>query len=89
MQGSITQLHSEIKALTERGDQNFAFLNMRIDSVQTSVYWCFAAMSIMIALVTFSPAIGGFIKNLRRPQITMDDVEKAIDAAIKRASTSV
>ena len=84
-----TQLRSNIKALSERVDQNFAFLNMRIDSLQTSVYWIFAAMSIIIALVTFLPAIGKFLKNLHQPQITMDDVEKAIDAAIKRTSASV
>ena len=86
--GINSRLEGKIEALTQRVDQNFAFLNMSIDGVQTSVYWGFAALSIIIAFITFFPAIGDFLKNFRKPLITREEVETMINSAFAKRSNS-
>ena len=60
-------------------------LDAKIDSVQTTVYWTFGAITIIIGLVTFVPAIQEFFKTIfrRPPSFTMEDVKRAIDDALK------
>ena len=76
------QFHNEIRVLDTRIDA----VNTRIDSLQTTVYWGFALMGLILAFTTFAPALLEFVKSLRRPSVTMEDVERAIAAAIGQAS---
>lgn len=87
--GDIAQLRSEVKVLAERGDQNFAFLNARIDGVQHSVYWCFATTAILIGLMTFYPMFLDSLRRLRKPQVTLDQVQELINAALEKGAPRV
>ena len=76
------RIEGKIEALTQRVDQNFAFLNMRIESVQTSVYWGLAIMGLILAFATFIPSVLEFLKNLRRPSLTVEDVKLLISETL-------
>ena len=76
----ITQLRTETRALDTRIDS----VNTRIDSVQTSVYWGFALMGLILAFTTFAPAFLEFLKGLRRPFATFEDVERIVNAALRQ-----
>ncbi len=43
-------------------------------------------MGFVLAFTTFAPALMEFVKGLRKPSVTMEDVEKAVAAAIGRLS---
>lgn len=77
---SRTELKAEIKMLDERINS----VNARVDSVQTTVYWGFTVLTLFLALTTFAPALLEFIKGLRKPQLTAEDVQNIIDAAISK-----
>ena len=76
-----TRLEAKIEVLGTRIDA----LDTRIDSVQTTVYWGFALMGLILAFTTFAPALLEFVKSLRRPSFTLADVENMISAAIRQA----
>ena len=66
-----------------------------IAHLQTSVYWGFAIVAIVIALVglvaTLAPAFMSLAKNLKdeKPYITSEQVQDMIDRAIARAFSSI
>ena len=81
MDKNMTEIKGEIRALDTRIDA----VNMRIDSVQTTVYWGFALMGLILAFTTFAPALLEFVKGLRKPTVIMDEVERMINTAIAQA----
>ena len=81
MEKNMTEIKGEIRALDTRIDA----VNMRIDSVQTTVYWGFALMGLILAFTTFAPALLEFVKGIRKPTVIMDEVERMINAAIAQA----
>ncbi|MBR1671439.1 MAG: hypothetical protein IJ702_00785 [Fretibacterium sp.] len=81
MKGEVDGLRAEIKMVDERVNS----VNARIDSVQTTVYWGFAIMGLILAFTPFAPALLEFVKGLRRPSFTLTDVERMINAAINQA----
>ena len=70
-----SELRSEIRMLDTRVDA----LGSRIETVQTTVYWGFAIIAIVLA---FLPTIQDWRKMFHKPAVTMEDVERAISAAI-------
>ena len=82
LHNEIGGLRAEIRVVDERVNS----VNARIDSVQNTVYWGFALMGLILAFTTFAPALAEFVKNIRKPAVTMEDVEKAIAAAIRQSS---
>ena len=81
MEKNMTELKGEIRALDTRIDA----VNMRVDSVQITVYWGFALMGLILAFTTFAPALLEFVKGLRKPTVILDEVERMINAAIAQA----
>ena len=81
MKEEIGGLRAEIRMVDERVNS----VNARVDSVQTTVYWGFAIMGLILAFTTFTPVLLEFVKGLRRPSFTLADVEQRIDAAIAKA----
>ena len=65
MDKNMTEIKGEIRALDTRIDA----VNMRVDSVQTTVYWGFALMGLILAFTTFAPAPLEFVKGLRKPTV--------------------
>ena len=93
MKADNEKLRSELKAeiLEVKGSINVLKTRMdgmdtRIGDLQSNVSWIFAAMSLLIAVIAFSPALADLFKKFRKPQLTMEDVENAIDIAIKKAT---
>ena len=78
MKEEVSSLRTEIRVLDTRMDG----LASRIDGVQTTVYWGFAILAIVIA---FLPTIQDRLKGFHRPSFTLDDVQQRIDAAIAKA----
>ena len=71
----IGSLRTEIMIVDERVNS----VNTRIDGVQTTICWGFAIVAIVLA---FLPTIQDWRKMFRKPPVTMEDVERAIAAAM-------
>ena len=87
MQESNSQLRSEIRVL----DTRIEALNTRIDSVQTTVYWGFALMGIVVAMlgffITFAPSIWGILRRRRRAALSkkeMENIENLVNASLDK-----
>ena len=83
MNTAISDLRSEMKVLDSRIDG----LNMRVDALQTTVYWGFALMGLILAFAVLVPSLLDFFKGLRKPSLTAEDVERMISAALRREAT--
>ena len=57
----IESVKSDVKAL-----------NVRVGSLETVVYWGLALIGIILA----APSLSEFLKSLRKPSLTAEDVEK-------------
>jgi len=68
MRENNTRLEARIEVVNTRIDA----MSARIDSVQTTVYWGFALMGLILAFTTFAPALLEFVKGLRRPAVVLD-----------------
>ena len=82
---NITKLEAKIEVQSTRIDA----LNMRIESVQTSVYWGLAIMGLILAFATFIPSILDFLRNLRRPSLTTEDVKLLISEILNSKEAKV
>lgn len=87
-QNEVSEIHSEIRTL-----QNDV-TSLKSDNVhlQTSIYWGFAIIAIVIALVGFTvslaPAFLEFLKN-KKTYATVEQVQEIVDRAIARAFSSI
>ncbi|MBR1602168.1 MAG: hypothetical protein IJ667_01870 [Synergistaceae bacterium] len=80
----MTQLRGEIKEeiLDIRGD--IKAINARIDGLQNGVYWGFAVLGVLLAFATFAPSFVEFIRSLRKPQISTENIQAMINEAITK-----
>ena len=83
------QLRSEIKqdvqAINARIDATNARLdvtNARLDDLYTMVYWGLALMGIFVGLIAFTPAFVNMFQNIRKPSVTLEQVERLIEAKL-------
>ena len=53
----------------------------RIDDLKTIVYWGLSILGLMIGFAIFGPSFGEFLRNLRKPSITLEDVQRLIAEA--------
>ena len=86
IQSVKTELHSEIQEVKNELQTEIQGLSSKIDvldertrGTERTVYWGLAFFGIFIVLVSFAPGIAEFIKTLRKPQLTIEDVEKIFD----------
>ena len=95
----IDQLDQKFEAkfdqLANRLEDRIAIVNTRIDdlharisSVQMSVYFGFTMLmlALLVMFIVFAPSIADFLKNLRKPSVSFEDVERLINQAIKPKS---
>ena len=82
MKADNEKLRSELKTEIRMLDTRVDALGSRIDTVQTTVYWGFAIIAIVLA---FLPTIQDWRRMFHKPAVTMEDVERAINAAIAQA----
>ena len=76
------RLEAKIEAQSIRIDS----LNTRVDTLQTSVYWGFAVVTVAIGALALLPVIGDFLKNMRKPSVTLDDVKSVVNEALRQNS---
>ena len=76
--------------LTAKIDAVDARLSTRIDAVEgqmailtIAIYWVLGTLGVVFAGLTLAP----YLKNLRRPSITLEDVERLIDAKLNAQIT--
>ena len=62
-------------------------LDARLNSLETTVYWGFAIIAFILAFSAFVPAITEFFRSLRKPSVTLEDVERIVNAAINQAKS--
>ena len=88
----IRLLNTKIEALDKRiTDTETHMLNRiadsetrtdnRIDDLKTMVYWGFSIIGLLVAFAIFAPSLGEFLRNLRQPSFTLEDVKRLIAEA--------
>ena len=84
-----TELRSEMDKRFGSLEKQVAVIDERTESTKTTVYWWFAGLGLMIALfgilvgfAIFAPALSEFIKNIRRPSVPIEEIEKVVERMI-------
>lgn len=85
-----TRMDALEEKLTAKIDAVDARLSTRIDAVEgqmailtIAIYWVLGTLGVVFAGLTLAP----YLKNLRRPSITLEDVERLIDAKLNAQIT--
>lgn len=88
----LTELRADLDVRFERIDSRFAQIDSRFDAVdtrlhniETNIYWGFGFFALILAFLTFSPVVKS-LQNLFKPTVTLEDVERIVQAAIKQAN---
>ena len=85
LHSEMNELRSEVRSEIRMLDTRVDTLGSRIDTVQTTVYWGFAIIAIVLAFLPIpyrAQAIQDWRRMFHKPAVTMEDVERAISAAI-------
>ena len=62
----------DLKTMTlSRIEDLQATTSNRIEDLKTMVYWGFSILGLLVAFAIFAPSLGEFLRNLRRPSITL------------------
>ena len=86
IQNTKTELNEKIQANTTAILQTNARIdvtNARLESLITMVYWGIALLGILITLAAVAPSIVQVLKSFSKSKITLEDVERLIDAKIQ------
>ena len=87
----IETVDRKLEALTVQVQNNFDYQNMRMESIQTSVYWGFALITFFIAvvgvMVALAPSILEIFRSRRkeRDYVTSEQVQEIVDRSISKA----
>ena len=88
----LTELRADLEVRFERIESRFAQVDSRFDAVdtrlhnvETNIYWGFGLFALILAFLTFSPVVKS-LQNLFKPAVTLEDVERIVQAAIKQAN---
>ena len=71
----IQDINARIDATNSRLDVT----NARLDDLYTMVYWGLALMGIILAFIAFAPSFMNMLQNIRKPSITMTEIEALIE----------
>ena len=80
---AIQQLRSDLKQDIQATNARVDVTNARLESLITMVYWGIAFLSILITLAAAAPSIVQILKGFSKSKITLEDVERLIDAKIQ------
>ncbi|MBQ3763458.1 MAG: hypothetical protein II869_00620 [Synergistaceae bacterium] len=86
IQDTKTELNEKIQANTTAIQQTNARIdvtNARLESLITMVYWGIALLGILITLAAVAPSIVQVLKGFSKSKITLEDVERLIDAKLQ------
>ncbi|MBR1438257.1 MAG: hypothetical protein IJ587_06935 [Synergistaceae bacterium] len=85
-----TELRKEIQANATAIQQTNARIdvtNARLEALITMVYWGIALLGILITLAAVAPSIVQVLQSIKKPSITLEDVERIIDAKLQARNT--
>ncbi|MBQ6737603.1 MAG: hypothetical protein IJP41_04015 [Synergistaceae bacterium] len=82
IENDITNLSDKVSALSERMaklEGRVDGLDYKLGTLETVVYWGFAILTTVIAIAGILPTTEKFLRNIRKPQLTIEDGERLID----------
>ncbi len=80
LQTSTTKRIDDLQASTaDRINDLQASTADRIDDLKTIIYWGLSILGLLIAFAIFGPSFGEFLRNLRKPSFTLEDVRRLIE----------
>ena len=53
--------------------------NNRLDDLRTVIYWGLSIIGLLVAFAIFAPSFGEFLRNVRKPAVTLDDMKRLIE----------
>lgn len=65
--------------MLNRISDSITYTSNRIDDLKTMVYWGFSIIGLLVAFAIFAPSLGEFLRTLRRPSLTLEDVKRLIE----------
>ena len=54
-------------------------MSNRIDDLKTMVYWGFSLIGLLVSFAILAPSLGEFLRTLRKPSLTLEDVKRLIE----------
>ena len=90
IENDITNLSDKVSALSERMaklEGRVDGLDYKLGTLETVVYWGFAILTTVIAIAGILPTTEKFLRNNRKPQLTIEDVERLIDLKMNAKPT--
>ena len=84
MDAFMAEIRGEFKAVNkqfEAVNKQFEAVNNRIDDLKTVIYWGISILGLILGFAIFAPSFGEFLKNLRQPSLTVEDVKRLIAEA--------
>ena len=54
-------------------------MSNRIDDLKTMVYWGFSLIGLLVSFAILAPSLGEFLRTLRKPSFTLEDVKRLIE----------
>ena len=90
IQDTKSELNAKIQANSTAIQQTNAHIdvtNARLEALITMVYWGIALLGILITLAAVAPSIVQVLQSIRKPSITLEDVERIIDAKLNKTAS--
>ena len=86
IQDTKSELNAKIQANATAIQQTNARIDViyaRLEALITMVYWGIALLGILITLAAVAPSIVQVLQSIRKPSISLEDVERIIDAKLQ------
>ena len=80
----LQQTRTELKTEIRDVNNEIKVLTARVDSLEHVFYWGLGGFGIILASAVIFPAMMGFLKKIFTPSVTIEDVERIVNAAISR-----
>ncbi|MBQ9581591.1 MAG: hypothetical protein IJR21_04395 [Synergistaceae bacterium] len=81
----IESRFAQVESRFAQVNSRFDAVDTRLHNVETNIYWGFGFFALILAFLTFSPVVKA-LQNLFKPAVTLEDVERIVQAAIKQAN---
>ena len=74
-----TRINDTQTTLSNRINDVQVNMSARIDDLKTIIYWGISILGLILGFAIFAPALGEFLRNFHKPQITLDDIRRLIE----------
>ena len=85
MDKRFNEIHAEMDKRFSEVNEKIGRLDERTEATKTSVYWGFAILGIVIVV---APAFLEYVRSLRKPHFTLDEVNQLITKRMEEFSTN-